>query len=158
MKKFQLGLQPHRLDERLIAVAQIHAAPHGRALHHALFRPIHAPFGGQNKLSAILFHVHIVTSLFFAASPNEKSVSFFRKRRLSSRGTTLFAGKSRPSAGTIMPFPRNGGIPFLLTPRSGGPLCGEFAPPPLPSRTSRRLSESRHEKVTVPLHSVILLP
>ena len=57
-EKFELGLQRHGLDERLVAVAQIDAAPDGRSFHHVFFRPIHAALGRKDELFAVLVVLH----------------------------------------------------------------------------------------------------
>ncbi len=58
IEEIELGLQIHRLDERLIAVAQIHTAPHGRAFHGVFFQPTKIFFRGHEELFAI-FCAHI---------------------------------------------------------------------------------------------------
>ena len=58
LEKFQLFFKAHRNDQSLIAVAQVHAAPHGRLFDARFFRPIH-----RHALRLeILFYVFVAIS------------------------------------------------------------------------------------------------
>ena len=55
LKKFQLLLQAHGLDQRLISVPQIHAAPDGRLLYGVLFRPVKGYLRRHKIRSSVFF-------------------------------------------------------------------------------------------------------
>ena len=54
LEKFQFFIQAHRLDQRLIAVAEIHAAPDGRFINSVFFHPVIAWFR-RHKISLFVF-------------------------------------------------------------------------------------------------------
>ena len=59
----QLFLQAHRHDERLIAVAQVDAAPDGRMLGRIFFRPVQIDLRRQEITFAVLPIIHHVAGL-----------------------------------------------------------------------------------------------
>ena len=60
-EKLYLCVERHGLDKALVAVAQVYRAPHGRTLNHALLRPVHTAFGGEDKLGSILVEIFHIT-------------------------------------------------------------------------------------------------
>ena len=151
-EKVELGLQRHGLDEGLVAVAKIDAAPDGRLFDHVLFRPIHAALGRQDELFAILVALHeLPPHLQYKIRPRLLT----RKRRGTRAVPLLLRADARRSRDTTVSPPGNGGIRSAL-------LCfGQTArrrvrPSPLPPRTVRRLSESRKKGVLLRVFALYL--
>ena len=66
LEEFEFILQTHRVDQSLIAVSQIHAAPDGRFLDAVLFHPVVCNLGGHMVGLDVFFlnrfAVHVKTS------------------------------------------------------------------------------------------------
>ena len=61
LKKFQLLFQAHGLDQGLVAVPQIHAAPHRRLLYNVPAHPVVGDFRGHKIRSAVFFrYIHVI--------------------------------------------------------------------------------------------------
>ena len=106
--EFQLLLEAHRDDERLISVTQVHAAPYRSVIDSVFHHPAHVTGGGHEVSFAVFLRVHHNGSSFLLGNgdgrrgkrrkapslrplaPKEKA-SFVHKRRkmLDFRGTTL---------------------------------------------------------------------
>ena len=106
-EKFKLFLQSHRLNQRLVAIPQIHAAPDGRLLNVVFFCPAHfAPGGGKISgfVLVCMHHGSILLFLFgFGGWPWERKklrlMAVWAKRRSFKnqlRGTTLVNGAHAP--------------------------------------------------------------
>ena len=164
-EKLDLLLQRHRLDERLIAVAQVDAAPHGCALDAVLFRPVHAADGRHKillRVFLIIFHdcspflnfKH--TAEFCGIRAEIRTIkkylfsSPFQRRKQVSRyhsdSRKVFCAHSCK----ILAFP--GAYPTLLTASSrfastrflsSKPLGGEFTRTHRLPRTTQQLSDAR---------------
>ena len=86
LEKLQLLFQAHRNDERLVAIAQIDAAPYRRFVHILFLRPFHARFRRHEILSAVLFKsFHVVSSCI---QTTKKLPSSSEDESCHSRGTT----------------------------------------------------------------------
>src|SRR5699024_9311920 len=86
LEKLQLLLQAHRDDERLVAIAQIDAAPYRRFVHILFLRPFHARLRRHEILSAVLFKsFHVVSSCI---QTTKKLSSSSEDESCHSRGTT----------------------------------------------------------------------
>ena len=66
IEKLQLLLQTHGLDQRLIAVPQVHAAPDRRLCNGILLHPVVGDHRGHKiRFSVFFFHVHGIFSFSF---------------------------------------------------------------------------------------------
>ena len=62
-EKFQLLVEAHRYDERLVSVAQINAAPHGSLVYRVLSDPVVALHGRHKVTFAVLFKIFHIPSV-----------------------------------------------------------------------------------------------
>ena len=64
LEKLQLFVQTHRLNQRLIAITQIHTAPDRCFIYIFFFCPVHADFRGHKIISLVLLIIkHRLSSI-----------------------------------------------------------------------------------------------
>ena len=89
LEKLELFFEAHWYYQRLIAVAKVYRAPHGRLIDVFLFCPLHALYGRHKVAACVLFRIFHVCHSFFlqlvtdlSNQPNQKSPPLvIRKRR-----------------------------------------------------------------------------